>query len=177
MFGRKVDRLFSGLDLGRLENRLRSEDLLLRNAAAGELDQAAAALRDLAARFRAERVPPPSREAPDPPGAALARLRELDGLRREVSDAASYLRGLPFPAQDAVWRQLRDLDPLLELLRQFDQQLLGRAQKVRQRALDMGLDDPAGEAARGLRAALRELREVVAERAGFLEHPAGHLGS
>jgi hypothetical protein len=68
------DRLRSVLasDVYSTKGRLRADDMLVRERVGRGLGEASARLRELIARWRADRVPPPTRQQPFPPAEAQA---------------------------------------------------------------------------------------------------------
>jgi hypothetical protein len=147
------------------KGRLRSDDLLVRERAGRGLGEAAARIRDLIARWRADRVPPSTREQPFPPAEVMEPVRRAERLIRAIDDASAVLRGLPVLNSDKVWDRVRSagLDELL----QFDWTLVGECdalsdQLSRAVALDE-CDVPAVEAR------LRKIREVIADRRRYVE--------
>jgi hypothetical protein len=161
------DRLRSLLasDVYTVKGKLRSDDLLVRERVGHDLGVAAARVRELASRWRAERVPPSTREQPFPPAAVMEPLRRADRLVKAIEDAAASVRGLPLLSQDRVWDRARGIG--LDELLQFDWTLVGEAAAMaddlqRSSALDE-VDVPAQEAR------LRKLREVMADRQRYAE--------
>jgi hypothetical protein len=161
------DRLRSLLasDVYTQKGRLRSDDLLVRERVGHDLGAAAAKLRDLASRWRADRVPPSTREQPFPPAAVMEPLRQSDRLVKAIEDAAASVRGLPLLSADRVWDRARGIG--LDELLQFDWTLVGEASALSddvQRASALDEVDVPGEEAR-----LRKLREVMADRQRYTE--------
>jgi hypothetical protein len=147
------------------KGRLRSDDLLVRERVGHELGAAAACIRQLTSQWRADRVPPSTREQPFPPAEVMEPIRRAERLVRAIEDASAAIRGLPVLNQDRVWDRVRSagLDELL----QFDWTMVVEADGLaadvqRVPALDE-LDVPA------LDARLRKLREVMADRQRYIE--------
>jgi hypothetical protein len=152
-------------DVYTIKGRLRSDDLLVRERVGHDLGAACARVRELASRWRAERVPPSTREQPFPPAAVMEPLRAADRLVKAMEDAAASVRGLPLLSADRVWDRTRGIG--LDELLQFDWTLVGEAAAMadevqRASALDE-VDVPAQEAR------LRKLREVMADRQRYTE--------
>jgi hypothetical protein len=57
------------------KGRLRSDDLLVRERVGRGLGEATARIRDLISRWRADRVPPSTREQPFPPAEVMEPIR------------------------------------------------------------------------------------------------------
>ena len=162
-----ADKLRSLLasDVYTQKGQLRSDDLLVRERVGRGLGEATAQIRALISRWRAERVPPSTREQPFPPAAVMEPIRQAERLIRSIDDASATVRGLPVLNQDKVWDRVRRVG--LEELLQFDWTLVGESDALsedlgRVAALD-GLDVPAREAR------LRKISDVVAARRRYLE--------
>jgi len=151
------------------KGRLRSDDLLVRERACHSLNDAAAAVRQLSSRWRAERVPPSTREQPFPPAGVMEPLRRADRLGRAIEDVSTEIRGLPLLSQDKVWDRARGGVALRELL-QFDWTLVAEAEAVAEalsRAASLaGIDLTAVDEH------LARLRAVIADRRRYVQVPA-----
>jgi hypothetical protein len=149
-------------DVYTAKGRLRADDLLVRERATRGLAEATARLRDLAAKWRAERVPPSGRENPFPPAEVMAPLRQADRLVRDIDSVAVAVRGLP---PDKVWDRVRrgGLDELM----QFDWALVGEADELA--ALLASAADLAAVDQLAVQQRLRRLTEVIADRRRYAE--------
>jgi hypothetical protein len=152
-------------DIYTAKGRLRADDLLVRERAARSLAEASARLRDLASRWRADRIPPSTRENPFPSAEVMAPLRQADRLGRDIDGAATAVRGLPLLPEDKVWDRVRrgGLDELV----QFDWALVGEADDLAAQlasAADLAAVDQAAVTQR-----LRRLEEVVADRRRYAQ--------
>src|ERR1700678_947087 len=94
-------------DVYTAKGRLRADDLLIRERVGGSLGQASARLRDLASQWRADRVPPSTRENPFPPTEVMAPLRQAERLGRDTESRATGVRGVPLLPEDKVWDRVR----------------------------------------------------------------------
>jgi hypothetical protein len=162
-----ADRLRSLLasDVYSAKGRLRADDLLIRERVCRGLADATARLRELASQWRADRVPPSTRENPFPPAEVMAPLRQAERLGREIDEVATAVRGLPLLPEDKVWDRVRrgGLDELL----QFDWALVGEADELAgmlASAADLAAVDAAAVAQR-----VRRLRDVIADRRRYVE--------
>jgi hypothetical protein len=162
-----ADRLRSLLasDVYTAKGRLRSDDLLVRERVGRGLGEATARLRDLISRWRADRVPPSTREQPFPPADVMEPIRRAERLIRSIDDLSAAVRGLPVLNQDKVWDRVRQMG--LDELLQFDWTLVGESDAL---SHDLGsvavldeVDVPAQEAR------LRTIRQVIADRRHYLE--------
>jgi hypothetical protein len=162
-----ADRLRSLLasDVYTEKGRLRSDDQLIRQRVGRGLGEATARIRELIARWRADRVPPSTREQPFPPAEVMEPIRRAERLIRAIDEVATLVKGLPVLNQDKVWDRVRrvGLDDLL----QFDWTLVGESD-VLARDLDLvaSLDelDVAEYEPR-----VRRIRELIGERQRFIE--------
>jgi hypothetical protein len=165
--GTIADRLRGLLasDVYTAKGRLRADDLLIRERVARSLGEASARLRDLASQWRADRVPPSTRESPFPSAEVMAPLRQADRLGKDIDTVTTSVRGLPLMPEDKVWNRVRrgGLDELL----QFDWALVSEADELAAqltRAADLGAIDSAAVAQQ-----LRRLTEVIADRRRYIE--------
>src|ERR1700691_42695 len=152
-------------DVYTAKGRLRADDLLIRERVAGSLGQASTRLRDLAASWRADRVPASSRENPFPPAEVMAPLRQADRLGRDVDDMATTIRGLTLLPEDKVWDRVRRGG--LEDLLQFDWTLVGEAPEIA--SVISEAPDLATVDAGAVQGHLRQLKSVIADRRNYVE--------
>jgi hypothetical protein len=165
--GGVADKLRSLLasDVYTQKGRLRSDDLLVRERVGRGLSEATARLRQLISGWRADRVPPSTREQPFPPPEVMEPIRRAERLIRAIDDLSATVRGLPVLNQDKVWDRVRRVG--LDELLQFDWTLVGESDAL---AADLGslaaldlLDVTAADAR------LHTIREVIADRRRYLE--------
>ena len=147
------------------KGRLRSDDLLVRERVGRGLSEATARIRDLISRWRADRVPPSTREQPFPPAEVMEPIRRAERLVRAIDDAAGAVRGLPVLNQDKVWSRVRQVG--LDELMQFDWTLVGESDALAGDLDRAGVLDQIDVAAQEAR--LRKIREVIADRRRYLE--------
>jgi hypothetical protein len=158
-------RAFLATDVYTDKGRLRSDDLLVRERVGQELGAAAAAIRNLISAWRADRVPPSTREQPFPPAAVMEPIRRAERLVKAIEDVSAAVRGLPLLNQDKVSDRVRHVG--LDELMQFDWTLVGEAVAVAsgaQAALALDDLDVAAQEAR-----LRTIREVMTDRQRYIE--------
>jgi hypothetical protein len=154
-----------GSDVYTDKGRLRADDQLVRQRVCHGLSEGSAAIRKLISNWRADRVPPSTREQPFPPAEVMEPIRKAERLVREIDDAATVINGLPVLNQDKVWDQFRRAG--VNDLLQFDWTLVGESDSLASdlsgvMALDE-LDVP------GYELRVRRIRSVVADRQHFLE--------
>ena len=152
-------------DIYSQKGRLRADDLLVRERVGRGLGEATAHVRVLISRWRADRVPPSTREQPFPPAEAMEPIRRAERLIRAIDDISATVRGLPLVNQDKVWDRVRRMG--LDELLQFDWTLVGESdalcEEIRSVAVLDEIDAPAHEARLGA------IRGVIADRRRYLE--------
>ncbi|HEX4830635.1 MAG TPA: hypothetical protein VH478_06030 [Trebonia sp.] len=153
-------RSLLGADVYTQKGRMRADDLLVRERACQSLGDACARIRKLSSQWRAERVPPSTREQPFPPAGVMEPLRRADRVARAIDDAATDVRGLPLLGPDKVWDRVRTVG-LADLL-QFDWTLVGEADALADAAAAAA--DLAALDVAALEEHLGKLRSVVADR-------------
>jgi hypothetical protein len=162
-----ADRLRSLLasDVYTAKGRLRADDLLIRERVGGSLGLASARLRDLAARWRSDRVPPSTRENPFPPAEVMAPLRQADRLGKDIDTVSTSVRGLPLLPEDRVWERVRGAG--LEELLQFDWGLVSESDELA--GLLAGASDLAAVDHAGAQQRLGRLTWLIADRRRYVE--------
>lgn len=162
-----ADRLRSLLasDVYSEKGRMRSDDQLVRERVGRGLSEASACIRQLISRWRADEVPPSTREQPFPPAEVMEPIRRAERLIRAIDDVAALVKGLPVLNQDKVWDRVRRVG--LNDLLQFDWNLVGEsdvlARDLAQVVALNEIDIPACEAR------VRRIREIIGERQRFIE--------
>jgi hypothetical protein len=161
------DRLRSLLasDVYSSKGRLRADDLLVRERVGRGLGEASARLRELISRWRADRVPPSTREQPFPPAEVMEPIRKAERLCRAIEDAATAVRGLPVLNADRVWDRVRGVGR--DELMQFDWGLAGESDGLATdlaEVAELGAVDAAAVEGR-----LRRIRDLMGERRRYLE--------
>ncbi len=154
-----------GSEVYTAKGKLRSDDQLVRQRVVRGLTDGSASIRALIAAWRADRVPPSTREEPFPPAEVMEPIRRGERLIRSIDDAAGVIKGLPVLNQDKVWDQVRRVG-LNELL-QFDWTLVGESDALaRDLAQVMVLDQVDVQA---YEARVRKIRDIVGDRQRFIE--------
>ena len=161
------DRLRSLLasDVYSSKGRLRADDLLVRERVGRGLGEASTRLRELISRWRADRVPPSTREQPFPPAAVMEPIRKGERLWRAIEDAATAVRGLPVLNADRVWDRARGVG--LDELMQFDWGLVGESDGLAADLAEVAELDAVDAAA--VEGRLRRIRDLMGERRRYLE--------
>jgi hypothetical protein len=165
--GSAADRLRGLLasDVYTEKGRLRADDLLVRERVGHGLGSAAASIRQLVSRWRADRVPASTREQPFPPAEVMEPIRRAERLVRAIEDASAAVRGLPVLNQDKVWARVRSAG--LDELMQFDWTMVGEADALAADAERIAALDELDVEAQESR--LRRLREVMTDRQRYIE--------
>lgn len=145
--------------------RLRSDDQLVRERVGRGLSAAAASLRALVSRWRAERVPPSTREQPFPPAAVMEPIRQAERLIRLIEDVATAVRGLPVLGSDKVWDRVRRVG-LADLI-QFDWTMVGESDLLAEDLEAVAALDELDVAA--FEARVRNVRQIIEDRQRFIE--------
>jgi hypothetical protein len=168
--GTAADRLRSllGSDLYTQQGRLRSDDLLVRERVRHSLGEATARLRLLISQWRADRVPPSTREQPFPPAEVMEPIRRAERLGRAIDDVCTAVGGLPLLSQDRVWDRVRSVG--LDELLQFDWTMVGEADALAAALAASGALDQIDVAAAEEK--IRQLRQAIGDRSRYLEIPA-----
>ena len=161
------DRLRSLLasDVYSSKGRLRADDLLVRERVGRGLGEASTRLRELISRWRADRVPPSTREQPFPPAEVMEPVRKGERLCRAIEDAASAVRGLPVLNADKVWDRVRGVG--LDELMQSDWSLVGESDALATELAEVAELDAVDAAA--VEDRLRRIRELMGDRRRYME--------
>jgi hypothetical protein len=154
-----------GADVYSSKGRLRSDDLLVRERVRRGLGEATARLRELASDWRADRVPPSTREQPFPPAEVMEPLRRAERLGRVIDDLSTTVGGLPLMSQDRVWDRVRRVG--LDELLQFDWTMVGESDALARSLTECGALDDVDIGAAEQR--ISRLREAIADRRRYIE--------
>jgi hypothetical protein len=147
------------------KGRMRADDQLVRERVTHRLSESSACIRELISAWRADRVPPSTREQPFPPAEVMEPIRRAERLIRAIDDVAGVIKGLPVLNQDKVWDQVRRVG--LNDLLQFDWNLVGESDTL---ARDLGMTGALDELdVAGFEARVRRIKDIVGERQRFIE--------
>lgn len=147
------------------KGRMRADDQLVRARVTHSLSGATASVRALISNWRADRVPPSTREQPFPPAEVMEPIRRAERLIRSIDDVAGVVKGLPVLNQDKVWDQLRRVGP--HDLLQFDWSLVGESDGIARDLAEVAELDQIDVPACELR--VRRIKDIIGERQRFLE--------
>ena len=156
-----------GYNLYNQANRARADDLLVRQRASGSLGDAANHLSRLATEHAAQHVS--TREQPFPTPEAMARLRQLQSLRDQVSVLAAKIRGMSAPTQDRTWARFRDEAETLRQLLYFDYRLLTETDAVYQAVAAQSVATWTDAHAAEIQALLAPVEQTARDRERFLQ--------
>ena len=158
-------RSLLGSDVYTVKGRLRADDLLVRERVRRGLAEASSRLRELASEWRADRVPPFTREQPFPPAEVMEPIRRAERLGRTIEDVSTEVGGLPLMSQDCVWDRVRRVG--LDELLQFDWTMVGESEAL---ALELTQCDALDQIdIRAAQERIGRLREAMADRRRYLE--------
>ena len=158
-----------GYNLYNDRNRMRADDLLVRQQAAAALADAANALRILRTDYRRRFVPPPTREQPEPPRERLDQLSAMTRLQERLADLETRVRSMPVPPTDTVWERFRQEQTLLAELLTYDYNLIAPSREVRDRAQALSADTWAGDATTALDQLAGQIEGAIRARSMFLQ--------
>jgi hypothetical protein len=167
----QLDLLLSGYGFNyyKSENRARSDDLLIRQQAAGSLSQTVGALSTLHSTYRLRYLPPPSRENPFPPREDQLRAADILSLRNRIDQIAAGIHGMSAPTQDKIWKRFRQELDLLTRLLSTDYLLITLCERVREAVASMTPQEWHDQDKQAeIDGALRELETVIRERQQIL---------
>ena len=161
-------RSLLGSDVYTQKGRLRADDLLVRERVRHGLGDATSRLHELVRVWRADRVPPSTREQPFPPAEVMEPIRRAERLCRAIDEVSTAVGGLPLLSQDRVWDRVRQVG--LDELLQFDWTMVGESDAMAAAAAECGGLDQLDVGA--IEERLRRLRETITDRRRYLEIPA-----
>ncbi len=121
-----------GYNFYRLENQLRADDLLVRSHVGVMLSSARKSVETELSRYRRIFLAPPTRENPLPDATAVAHARTLEELSAGIGQLEGAIRALPAPENDRMTQRYREEADTLRRLRDFDTQLVGQAETLRE---------------------------------------------
>jgi len=122
-----------GYNFYRVENQLRTDDLLIRSKVSELLAEARADIVTATLAYRHEHLPPPTRENPFPNPEAVHTAQSLDAAAAELTAIAAQIHSAPVPANDRMWQRHRSEANTLLQLSQIDKQMVILALALRSR--------------------------------------------
>lgn len=165
--GRELQALLNGFDFYSARERLAADDLLVRQTASDDLDAASGIVRRVRGNWASSPALRVTREHPLPTIEVLEMLRLLEGVEHGIAIQAERIRTATLPETDRTWRYLRSDGTLLELLLEYDLDLVKSARQIRRDAEELyslgspdGLGRPALQAVQdGLKAVQESFRK------------------
>ncbi len=155
-----------GYNFYREENKLRADDLLIRNKVAGILADARGVLKGLEDSWRREYLPPPTREHPFLDRALTEQARRLERAGSLIEAVATAIKNAATPTNDKIWIRHRTEGGLLEILQGIVVGMTDAAIAFHDALVEWdrdSLSDPMIE--RIVADALKPLKLIVRERA------------
>lgn len=120
-----------GYNFYRIENQLRSDDLLIRGKADALLGSARESVSAAESAYRREFLPPPSRQKPFPEASAVSGAQAIERLAQAISALQGQITALPAPENDRMSQRYREEAATLAELLDCDERLIGQAETLR----------------------------------------------
>lgn len=120
-----------GYNFYRIENQLRTDDLLIRSKVGWLLGSARAAVETAESAYRRTFLPAPSREKPRHDPVAIAGAQALERLSQAIGAIEGQIRALPVPENDRMIERHRQEAATLARLLAIDRRLVGQAEILR----------------------------------------------
>lgn len=120
-----------GYNFYRIENQLRTDDLLIRSKVGWLLASARAAVETAESAYRRTFLPPPSRAQPRHDPEATAGAQALERLSHAIGAVEGQIRAQPVPENDRMIERHRQEATTLASLLAIDRRLVGQAEKLR----------------------------------------------
>lgn len=158
-----------GYNLYNDRNRMRADDLLVRQQAAAALADAANALRTLRTDYRRRFIPPPTREQPEPPRDRLDQLSAMTRLQDRLADLETRVRSMAVPPTDKVWERFRREQMLLAELLTHDYNLIAPSRELRDAAQALTADTWSDDSAAALDRLAGQIEQAIRARSTFLQ--------
>ena len=123
---RLVENLYQGWGYNayRKENQLRADDLLVRGKISELLSDLRRRWQVREQAWRAEHLPPPTREHPYPDAEAVKAAQSMQAIQKQIEAFEVKIRTAAVPENDRVWQRHRNEKDTLEHLMAIDQQML-----------------------------------------------------
>ncbi len=137
-----------GYNFYRKENQLRADDLLVRGKISELLGQIRARISHLTSAFRADHLPPPSREHPFPDSAAIHTVQAIESFIKDMEQLEVKIRTAAVPEMDRINQRHRNEQATLEALTAIDLELVGEVLTLQQAISN--LSDAQAVASNGL---------------------------
>lgn len=120
-----------GYNFYRVENQLRSDDLMLRSHLSTLLGLSRRMIETQQSAYRRKFLPPPTRERPDYDPEALESARRLEALSNAIGKIEGIIRSAQVPGNDRMTQRFRlERDTLVKLC-SIDSRIIGQAETLR----------------------------------------------
>lgn len=120
-----------GYNFYRIENQLRSDDLMLRSHLSTLLGLSRRMIETQQSAYRRKFLPPPTREQPDHDPEAIENARILEVLSNSIGKIEGVIRAAPVPGNDRMTQRFRlERDTLVKLC-SIDARIIGQAETLR----------------------------------------------
>ncbi len=131
--GQLASNLFNGwgYNFYRLENQLRSDDLMVRAKLSELLAATRRAVEAAEHAYRIEHLPPPSRAKPRHDPECVRNAQLLEALGQSLGMLEGHVRALPAPENDRMTQRFRREAETLSRLLEADQAMIGHAEFLR----------------------------------------------
>jgi hypothetical protein len=156
-----------GYNFYRMENQLRTDDLLVRSKVSELLAAARTDVVNTGIKYRHEHLPPPTRENPFPNPDAVRTAKAIDEEAAALTAIAAQIRSAPAPENDRMWQRHRDEAHTLLQLGQVDKELVVIAAALRGQTQSGG-SPWILEHLSEIRSATDNLRAILRKRADLL---------
>jgi len=120
-----------GYNFYRVENQLRTDDLLIRSKVGWLLGSVRAGVEAAESAYRHAFLPPPSRAQPRHDPVAVAGAQALERLSQAIGAIEGQIRALPVPENDRMIERHRREAATLGRLLAIDRRLVGQAETLR----------------------------------------------
>ena len=127
-----------GYNFYRVENQLRTDDLLVRSKVGELLADARIDVVNTGIKYRHEHLPPPTRENPFPNADAVRIAKAIDEAAAGLTAVAAQIRSAPAPENDRMWQRHRNEANTLFQLGEVDKEMVIIAAALRSKTQSSG---------------------------------------
>jgi hypothetical protein len=127
-----------GYNFYRVENQLRTDDLLVRSKVSELLAEARTDVVDAGIKYRHEHLPPPTRDNPFPNADAVRTAKAIDEVAAALTAVAAQIRSTPAPENDRMWQRHRNEAHTLSRLGEVDKEMVVIAAALRSKTQSSG---------------------------------------
>ena len=113
-----------GYNFYRKDNQLESDDRLIRTKISDYLGMVREQMRKFEMQYRAEFLPPPTREKTFPDRKAVAFVKKIKQVENKLEAVETLIRGATTPHDDQNWRRHRSASETLVKLAETDENLM-----------------------------------------------------